>query len=207
VFELIRQLMIALLQLVLSVVEQRRARELAAAAACGGAVDGMSEQPELPAEITEPIAEAPQVDRSARTPGVEPAGGPKPARRARVRRLQDPSGPVPARALHVDDRAWPRSRGAGLLWTAGAGFLPVDSKKSVFGGLGFVRPFRYDVEMMADCCGYCGAMGAAGHPSPCLRRSEAASASRRQGEGGSRGFARLARQWPNRPQAIGNLLR
>ena len=134
VFELIRQLMIALLQLVLSVVEQRRARELAAAAACGGAVDGMSEQPELPAEITEPIAEAPQVDRSARTPGVEPAGGPKPARRARVRRLQDPSGPVPARALHVDDRAWPRSRGAGLLWTAGAGFLRVDSEKSVLAG-------------------------------------------------------------------------
>ena len=86
--------------------------------ASGGTMHAPSEPPEPPPEITQPIAEPPQLD-----PIVPPP------RRARLRKLKHPSGPTPARPQPEDNGCWPRRRGADLLCTRDAPFLRFDSKK------------------------------------------------------------------------------
>jgi hypothetical protein len=107
------------------------------AASGGGAMHGLFEQPEMPPEIKQPIAEAPQVDRivrpPCRMPGVELPAAPPP-RQARVRKVKKTSGPTPARPQHMDDGCWPGRRGPAILWTAPAALLRFDSKKAVRGG-------------------------------------------------------------------------
>jgi hypothetical protein len=65
-------------------------------------------------------------------PDEPPARLPPPPR-ARVRAAKNKSTPAPARPRHVDDGRSRQPRGPALLWTAGAGFLRFDSKKSVSG--------------------------------------------------------------------------
>jgi len=84
------------------------------AASAAGTMHAPSEPPEPPPEITQPIAEAPPVDRSVpppcRMPGVEPPAAPPPP---------------------MDNCCRPRWRGPRILCTTEAGFLRLDSKKWV----------------------------------------------------------------------------
>jgi hypothetical protein len=154
---LLRALVIRILSSLADIVERGRVARLAATApaaapdtppqqvgrpehrvteaACGG---GMTHGPREQPEMTGPIAEAPQPARGlpppCPMPEVEPPAGLPLPPRARVRKLKESSGPAPALPRHVDDGCWPRWRGPGLLWTAEAGFLRLDSKKWVSGG-------------------------------------------------------------------------
>jgi hypothetical protein len=71
--------------------------------------DPWGEQPEMPPEINQPIAETEPCEK----PGIE----------------------QPLRPRQVDNDCWLLWRGPGVLWTADAGFFGVDSKKWVFRGL------------------------------------------------------------------------
>jgi hypothetical protein len=84
------------------------------AASDGGITHGLFEQP----DITQPIAETPQVSRISRPPCGTPATLPLPATLPR----------------HGNDGTSPRWRGQGILWTTEAAFLRFDSKKWVCGG-------------------------------------------------------------------------
>ena len=147
---LLRAIVIRILTSMADIVERGRAANLAATAppaapdtpppqagrpehpsreaACGGGMaHGPCEQPETP----EPIAEPPQANRSLPPPRRTPPAALPP--QARVRRTKNKSRPAPARPRHVHDCCWPRPRGPAPLWTAEAGFLRLDSKKSVSG--------------------------------------------------------------------------
>jgi hypothetical protein len=90
-----------------------------------GTMHARFEQPEMQEQIAEPPCQMPAIEQTA--------GLPLPPR-ARVRKRKESSGPAPSRARHVHDGCWPRWRGPGLLSTADAGFLRLDSKKWVSGG-------------------------------------------------------------------------
>jgi hypothetical protein len=95
----------------------------------GSTMYGPFAQPEMPPEIMQPIAEAPQIDRIVRP--LLPA---PPRRPTHVRTLKNSSGPTPTRPQHMDAACWPRWRGSGILCTRDAGILRLDSKEWVCTG-------------------------------------------------------------------------
>ena len=107
------------------------ARQIPEAASNGRTTHGLFEQPEMPPEIKQPIAEAPQVGRILPPPCRMPGAGLKLPRRARLRKLKDPSGPAAARPQHGNDGCWPRWLGPGPLRSAVAEFWQFFSKNGL----------------------------------------------------------------------------